>query len=456
MAPQHLYDPSLYRFGEAQPSYWEATAGVPSLRNQPLTGPQSCDVAIIGGGYTGLSAALHLARDFGVDVRVLEAGHFGWGASGRNGGFCTIGGTKIGLKRLISRFGRDETRRYYRSQVEAIELVRALGADEAIDYQIQGDGEFLVADSPAHFEGLIRDSEIRRDVLGLDVTTVPRDAFREIGYDAHHQHGAQLIKPAFALHPLHYVQGLAEAAERRGAILHPHSEVRTWRKQGGRHVLETRDGALAAGRVIVACNGFMPEHLHAGMAGRALPLQSVIVVTRPLTETELAAHQWRTDRPAVNSPHDFCYYRMLPDKRLLIGARADCTGTPSGAERTAQGLRETIDRRWPHWAGIEITHSWRGLVCFNSDLRPAIGRLPEDNSVYFGFGYHGNGVNTATWTGRELAYWLAGGNDASTSTPDHLPALVRGMTRRFPFPGLRRPYAWAGIAWHRLMDRFGL
>lgn len=455
MVLTHLYDQSLYRFREAQPSYWEATAGSVSPTRTPLSGTQSCDVAIIGGGYTGLSAALHLARDFGVDVRVLEAGHIGWGASGRNGGFCTIGGTKLSLKRQISRFGRDETRRYYQSQVDAINLVKSLGEDEAIDFQSQGDAEYTVAATPAHFESMVHEAQVSRDLLGLDTETISKEAFREIGYDAPHQHGALVQKPSFGLHPLRYVQGLAEAAERRGAILHPRSEVQRWEKHGGQHVLASTEGTVSARRVIVACNGFMPEALHTELAGRALPLQSVIVVTRPLTADELAAHAWRTDRPCINSPHDFFYYRVLPDNRLLIGGRADCIGRQAGADRTARGLETSIARMWPHWAGIDIDYAWRGLVCFSSTLRPAIGRFPDDPSVFFGFGYHGNGVNTATWTGRELAYWLAGGNSADSPTPDHLPALVRGMTPRFPLPALRLQYARAGIAFHRLMDFFG-
>jgi len=99
---KRLFHPSLYEFDKPQPSYWEASAGDSDLHCEPLAGTQSCDVAIIGGGYTGLSAALHLARDFNVDVAVLEAGHIGWGASGRNGGFCTPGATKLSLKSQLA------------------------------------------------------------------------------------------------------------------------------------------------------------------------------------------------------------------------------------------------------------------------------------------------------------------------------------------------------------------
>ena len=129
------FDDNLYQFDKPQPSYWEATADPVSFDDEPLAASESCDVAIIGGGYTGLSAALHLARDFDIDVRVLEAGHVGWGASGRNGGFCCPGGTGVHRQGLVRLVGLDNAREFYAAQVEAVELVRQLATDEAIDYQ---------------------------------------------------------------------------------------------------------------------------------------------------------------------------------------------------------------------------------------------------------------------------------------------------------------------------------
>ena len=162
MPEKHLFHSSLYQFGKPQPSYWEATAGRSKLKGKALEGMQSCDVAIIGGGYTGLSAAFHLARDYYVDVRVLEAGHIGWGASGRNGGFCTIGATKLSLKSQFSKFGADETRRFYQSQIEAVNLVRDLGIEEEIDFRLQGDSEFVVADSHKQWRNTYREWSLRR------------------------------------------------------------------------------------------------------------------------------------------------------------------------------------------------------------------------------------------------------------------------------------------------------
>ena len=449
----NLFHSSLYRFDQAQPSYWESSAGETGLRNEILQGDQQCDVAIIGGGYTGLSAAYCLARDYQLDVRVLEAGHIGWGASGRNGGFCCLGSTKLSLKRQLAQFGIDETRAYHRCLVEAVEMVRALGRDEGIDFRPQGDAEYGVAESPKHFAAMTAEAEFARRQLGMDFHMMSRGEFAEVGYDAPHQHGAMVIRPGFGLHPLRYCQGLAQATERRGAILHPHSRVVRWQKQGNRHRLETEQGSLTAERVILTGNGFMPEHLHRGIAERPLPIQSQIVVTRPMSETELRERGWFTQNPSFNSKHMFYYYRILSDGRFMLGGRGNHIGDPAGAERSFDDLKQGIARMWPRFADLEFTHQWRGLVCFTRTLRPSVGRMPEDPSIYFGYAYHGNGVANASWTGRALAHWLAGPDSSDEVLPKHLPAIMRGRSPRFPLGFLRRQYLGLGMAWYRMLDR---
>lgn len=457
MFSQNLFDESLYKYDTPQPSWWEKTADTKlNLKAKPLTSAEICDVAIIGGGYTGLSSAYHLAKDYNIDVRVLEAGHIGWGASGRNGGFCTMGGTQVSIQKQIKTLGLDQTKKFYHAQIEAVELVQDILETENIDAQKQGEGEMVVAERPSHFERLQEECQFTRDVLGVNCQMISQDEFAETHYNAPHQHGAMIQYPSFGLHPLRYCQGLANAGEKHGANLHSKSKVLRWYKNGEKHVLETTSGTVTANKVIVACNGFMPENLKPELSSRTLPLQSQIIVTRALSDDELAAHRWISQTPAINSRNVYHYYRMLPEKRLMIGGRADFKGTHEGAQKTASRLQKSIGELWPEWRNVDVEYDWRGLVCFTSKLRPSIGRMPEDLSIYFGFGYHGNGVNNATWTGRELAKWIATGNDNHNPLPTHLPKLVQGITPKFPLPRLRPYYAKAGVGWHQLKDKFNL
>lgn len=449
---KRLYHGDMYRFAEPPPSWWEASAGEVRPEARPLGSDESCDVAIIGGGYTGLSAALHLCKRHGVEARVLEAGHIGWGASGRNAGFCGIGATSLSLSRMLSRYGLDETRHFYRSQVEAVELVRGIIDEEGIDAETMGDGELEIAHSPRAFEHLRQHADRQRDLLGLDTTVLPAEVFRERYFDACDNHGAVVQRPCFALHPMRYLLGLAAAAVRAGAKLHGHSEVLEWRKEGDRHVLETEGGRLRCRRVIVAANGFMPEHLHRGFYGRPLPMISAIVVTRPLRDDELAAHGWRTPNPAITSRNILNYFRLLPDNRFLFGGRGHSRGDREGAVGNYAKLVRRLGELFPCWRDVPIDYRWHGLICLTMRLVPSLGRLQEDPSVYFAYGYHGNGVNTATWSGAQLAAWLASGRREAPST---LPAMLQGPSPRFPIARLRLRYLQARLGLFRLQDAAG-
>ena len=445
-----LYDENLYRFDTPQGSYWEATAGDTIVEAQPLSGAESCEVAVIGGGYTGLSAALHLARDYGVDVRVLEAGHFGWGASGRNGGFCCMGGTGLGSSGVIKRFGEDAAKAYYRTQVDAVELVRQIVTEENIDVQIQGDGELDTAHTPKSHDRQKLEHEALTRVLGIEAELFGPEEFRERFYDSAEQYGGMLVRPTFGLHPLRYCRGLAAAAARHGARLHDRSEVIEWKKgDEGFHNLITRDGTLRARKVVYATNGFISEDLRPEFRGYTLPIISAIIATRPLSEDERAAHHWRTELPAANTRRILNYYRMLPDGRFLLGGRGHGRGEPSGEQQTFSELQRSLRKIWPHWRDIEIEYKWLGLICFTGSLRSVIGQTEDDPSVFYGYGYHGNGVANGTWTGKKLAAWIGTGN------APQLPDIIRGIGKKFPVPKLRFNYLQLGIALSGWLDRRG-
>lgn len=442
-----LYHPAIYDPAPA-PSYWEATATADDRGWRPLEGEASCDVAVIGGGYTGLSAALHLARDHGVEVRVLEAGdRIGWGASGRNGGLACMPATKLSVTDMTRRFGAEETRRFFASQVDGIAFTRALIEEHGIDCDLCGDGNFEVAHRSQTFAGLKAYGATLTERFGIATTLYSADEFREAGHDSTEQFGALKVQPGFALHPLKFALGLARAAAKAGAVLHPHSLVTRWLKHGRTHLLHTDRGSLRAKRVIVATNGYLRERLHQAFDGRLLPALSNVVVTRPLTAAELAAQSWHTDCPLFNARKLLFYYRKLPDDRILLGARGDMTGRPEDGARMSDWIVRRFGEVFPAWRDVGIDYFWRGLICMSRSRAPSVGRLDDDPTVFYGLAYHANGVNTAPWTGQRLAAMVAG-----KENPEDLPAPMRGLPPRFPFPGLRLKYLAAAYRWYALRD----
>jgi glycine/D-amino acid oxidase-like deaminating enzyme len=446
-----LYHSDIHNSSRTVESYWEASAGPPVEGWSPLSGDAQCEVAIIGGGYTGLSAALHLARDHGVDVRVLEAGVPGWGASGRNGGFACRGSAKLSYQQILARFGRDAVRHFHATQVESTELVAAIAAEEGIEIDATPKGEIYVAHKPNRMAEIEAERDFQRDVLDQPSEVWSREELTERAYSGPEAFGALFTPVGFGIHPLKYCRGLARAAIRRGAIVHGLSKVIRWERGGARHRLVTAGGTLTARRVIVATAGFTQEGLHPAFDGVLLPVLSNIVTTRPLTEAERAAQDWKTERTVSDSRNLLFYYRMLKDGRFMLGARGGLSASPSSAPRMRAWMAKRLGEMYPAWKGVEITHFWRGLTDLSYDLLPHLGRLPDDPSVSYALAYHGNGVAMGSWAGRHLARDLVGRNDLGGSTA---PIVMTQPLRRFPLPPLRMTYLRAAYAWFDAQDRY--
>lgn len=427
-----LFHDAMYDPDRPLDSHWEASAGPMVDGCDPVEGDLTCDVAIIGGGFTGLSAALHLARDDQLSVRVIEAVAPGWGASGRNGGHCCFGGAGLDPTEIEEAFGEEVARANINTQREAINLVEDLAVSNNLDIDIQGRGELCIAHNDRTVAELGDETAMWKRLGGFDCEMLSADAMRETALDAPNVAGGMLFPFGFGLHPLKYARELARLAQRHGAIIHGGSPVTGWQRENGRHRLITAGGSVTADKVLIATNGFTRDELHPAVDGCLLPLISEIVATRPLTDEELARHKYQADMPLYDKRSMFAYFRVLPDKRLHMGGAGGMTGTPASKERWRSFLTKRAHTIFPEWKDAEIEYCWRGFVCLTSDHLTHLGEVPDDPGVFYSLAYHGNGVAMATWSGRAIAGMISGRHNRA------IPATMTQPLKPFPVPALRK------------------
>jgi glycine/D-amino acid oxidase-like deaminating enzyme len=384
-----------------RPFWWDATTPPPAAP-RPL--PDRADLVVVGGGYTGLSAARSLARG-GASVIVLEAQALGFGASSRNGG-QVLTGLKLGADALLSRFGRERAREMFGASLAAIDFIEALVAGERIDCGFARSGHLDAAFKPAHYERFRRDQEILFQEFDHPVRLVPRAEQRqELGTD--YYHGLMLDERSACLHPARYLRGLADAAARAGADLHERTGVHAIEALRPGFRVVTARGTLAARDVLVATNGYTDGAAPA-LRRRVVPVGSYIVATRPLGPERAQALLPRR-RVCFDSKRFLFYFRLSDDDRLLFGGRAQFTpATESSTRRAAELLRRGMLEVFPGLRGVPLEYAWSGNVCFTPDLLPRAGRL---DGIHYALGYAGHGVAMATFLGDVMADVLLGRPD---------------------------------------------
>lgn len=438
--PDHAYDPA------PAPSYWQATepAAVPGLA---LVEDITVDTAVIGGGYTGLNAALRLAQR-GDDVAVFDAGHPGWGASGRNGGFVCVGGAALGYGDLIARYGREETQAFVDRQRASIDHVASLLETHNIDADRHSDGEWALAHSPQAFEGAREEAETER-ALGMTVNAYSQDELNERGMGGPTFHGGHQLAHGFAIHPLKYATGLAKAAEAAGARIFSRSKVTGVAADNG-YRLTVNGRTVRARRLVLAANGYAQEGLIPWLNGRFLPVVSSIMVTREISDEEQKAQGWWSDQAAYDSRALVHYFRMLPEGRMMFGVRGGTSLSTRGDHYLKTMIRREFDAVFPDWRHIGATHRWTGLLSLARDRSLYTGPIPDMPNAWTSFAYHGNGVAMGSYCGRLLADMALG-----DLTPGALPLPMRATARKFPAAALRMAYIKAVYAWWDVKEALG-
>jgi len=441
-----LYHPAAFDPDRKVESHWQATAPPLSFTAPKLEGDKQVEVAVIGGGFTGMWAAKRLAERYGQEVAVIDAGQPAWGASGRNGGFCCMGSAKLSFPKMFKRYGEEETKAFVRLQQAAIEAVGDFLDERGEPADRHSDGELALAHKPNRIEELKEEGAFLKDRFGIDSRFLPPEELRQEGASGPEFHAGLHIKSGFGVHPLKYARSLAEAAKHSGVLFYGDSEVLEWRQQEGRHRLITALGSLSARKVILATNGYSREDLPPWVAGKLMPALSSIMVTRPLSEEEQRAQGWTSDLMSFDTRKLLHYFRKLPDGRFLFGGRGGLDASPEGLARRQTILRSDFDRMFPAWRGVETERYWSGFVCLTYDLVPYVLQIEDLENAWAGLAFHGNGVSMTGAVGRALA-------DMAMGEDPGLPAVVRGPARRFPLPALRKLYLRGAYIGYGMQDQ---
>ena len=425
------------RQGHYPPSWYAATATPPPPR-PPLQGEMRADVCIVGAGYTGLSAALHLAQA-GRRVVVLEAHRAGFGASGRNGGQLLMGQRKEqeALEKLV---GTEDAAKLWDLAEEALQLVPALIDRHGIDCALKW-GAAFTAFNRSEMEELHASADHLAARYGCDrIEKLDRDAMAAI-CPSRAYHGGLLDPGSGHLHPLNYALGLARAAEAAGVTIHEGSEV-AGVEDGAPCVVRTSEGRVRADHVILACNGYLGGLDRQG-AANVMPINNFIVATEPLGED--AARVLTRDICVSDTKFVVNYFRLSPDGRVLWG------GGESYGYRfprdIAAVVRKPMAAIFPHLRDARIDHAWGGTLAITMKRLPYLARAGRH--VLSASGYSGHGVGTATHAGMLLARAIEGETDG-------FDVMSRVPATPFPGgPGFRSPLLVLAMTWYALRDRLG-
>jgi glycine/D-amino acid oxidase-like deaminating enzyme len=385
-------------------NYWLDTITIPTGTDSDL--PEHVDVAIVGAGFTGLSAARALARK-GANVAVFEAHTIGWGASSRNGGMV-LTGMKLGIETLTKRYGTEATRRMYAASLASIDRVEQIVNEEQIDCDFSRCGHLEVACKQSHFDAYARSAELTAREFNHQLRIVAKQDLRsEIGSDIYF--GGVVDEVSAGVNPARYVAGLAAAALRSGASIYEHAHVQSIERgpqQGDAgFCLRTRRGLVFASEVFIATSGYTSGTTPV-LQKKIIPLGSFIIVTERLADAlarELSPH----DRMIYDSKHYLHYFRITPDNRMLFGGRAAFfPENNSTVQRSAEILRRGMLNVYPQLRNVAIDYVWGGTLDFCFDTMPHAGNL---DGMYYAVGYAGHGVAMATYLGEQIAAKILNG-----------------------------------------------
>jgi glycine/D-amino acid oxidase-like deaminating enzyme len=430
---------SLFAADYQNKPYWWEAAPRPEL--VPIAPPARTDIAIVGSGYTGLAAALELARG-GRQVTVLDAQDAGWGCSSRNGGQVSTS-IKPSFAELEALHGREAALRIRREGINALAWIGDFIQREKIECNWERVGRFHAAHNPAAFEALARDATNQPKGLEVEVFVVPREDQRsEIGSERYF--GGVVYPGHAALHPAKYHLGLLALAQSAGAQLISHCPVLRIQRESDGFRLATPRGNLQSRDLLIATNGYTGP-LTPWLRRRVIPIGSYIIATESL-DPALAGRLIPKDRVVTDTRKLVFYYRLSEDRRrMLFGGRVALKEID--ARISAPRLHAHMCRIFPELARVRITHSWMGFVAYTFDTLPHLGR--QEDGMHYCMGYCGSGISLASYFGTRVAQQILGRAEGRTAL-DGIPFQTRPFYNGDPW------FLSAAISYYKLRDRLNL
>jgi len=420
--------------------YWWEHAPRESGRSPDM--PSEVDVAIVGAGFTGLSAAFILAKA-GLSVAVFEAGQLGEGASSRNGGMVGPSFHKLGIAGLKAQYGEIKTNEILAESIGFVDFLESFLDRENINADFKRVGRFRGALRPSHFDAMARELENLQQVCGVSGSMVkPGDQAAETG--SRRFFGGVVYDTDGGLHPAKYHDGLAARVRQLGVTILTHTPVNEVTRAAGQYRIATAQGTVLAERLAICTNGYTGAQF-AEFRRRVLPLRSAIIATETI-DPALMARLMPKGRMCGDSRRMVAYYRPSPDgQRILFGGRA--TGLHDNPVGNAAQLRRSLLEIYPELSDTKISHSWSGLVAYTFDHAPHIG---QRDGIFYAMGYCGSGVARASYFGQKLGFKILDREDEGHTAFDDLPFQTKTLYTGNPWfmPML--------LNWHRLADRLGL
>ena len=415
-------------------SYYAASANAFAAQ-APLEGSRTADICVIGGGFTGVAAALACA-EAGYSVILLEAKHIGFGASGRNGGQL-IPGLRWSMREIADAFGQSRAQAIFDIAYTAQDRVRSRIAQHGINCDLKP-GHLEAAHKPGDFDDMRRETDFMARHFGyVSADVVMLDAMG-VHIDAACYHGGIYDRAGGHFHPLNYVLGLAEAAIKAGVEIHEQSPV-TALSDGARVTVMTAKGQVSAAHAIIACDNWTGD-IAPDLGRYTVPIMNYNIATAPLGD--LADRLLPSDAAVADSRFVLNYFRLSADKRMIFGGGEKYT-TCIPAD-IGQFVRAHMEQVFPALAAAPIDHAWGGAVSVTANRLPHLGRR---GNCYFAHGFSGHGALMTTLAGELIAEALRG-------TAERFDVMAGLPHRRFPGGKLlQNPLATLGLLWYALRDR---